>query len=330
MKRCIQLPTLPLNTCHSERSEESLSGIRSFVAIAPQYDSQKGFTLIEMSIVLVVIGLIIGGILVGRDLIKAAEVTAQISQITKYNSAVNIFRNKYGGLPGDLPATLATQFGFAACGTGAGQGDGNGIIQGAFQGAYGAYGFVQGYGETATFWVDLSAVGMIEGTFNTASETALPGSDVTGSNLSLYFPQAKIGGGNYVYVWSGVTCCTCCYTSGVNYFGIAAITDISISSQGKIENTGKTISVQQAYNIDKKMDDGLPLTGSVTTAYVTNDPYWTNGTDMIYSTAPTQVAEGSGSCFDNGNVNGTTMQYSLGVTTGNGSNLNCALSFRFQ
>ena len=51
-----------------------------------------------MSIVLVIIGLIVGGILVGQSLIAAAAVRAQISQIEKYNTAVNTFRDKYGGL----------------------------------------------------------------------------------------------------------------------------------------------------------------------------------------------------------------------------------------
>src|SRR5665213_289434 len=97
-----------------------------------QMTSNLGFTLIELSIVLVIIGLIVGGILVGQDLIKAAEVRAQISQIEKYNQAVNTFRAKFGGLPGDLPAVYANQFGFIPRGSGCnnGRGDGNGLIEG--------------------------------------------------------------------------------------------------------------------------------------------------------------------------------------------------------
>src|ERR1035441_8304528 len=93
----------------------------------------SGFTLIEMAIVLVIIGLIVGGVLVGQDLIKAAEVRAQISQIEKYNTAVNTFRGKYDALPGDIPVTLVTRFGFTAAPVRAGivgRGDGNGELDG--------------------------------------------------------------------------------------------------------------------------------------------------------------------------------------------------------
>jgi hypothetical protein len=50
------------------------------------------------------------------------------------------------------------------------------------------------------FWVDLSTAKMIDGSFSTASPTTLAGSDVTGTNIGLYLPQAKIGHSNYVYV----------------------------------------------------------------------------------------------------------------------------------
>lgn len=89
-----------------------------------------GFTLIEMSIVLVIIGLIIGGILTGQDLINAASIRAQTSQIEKYQTAVHTFQNKYGYLPGDIPNPYASNFGFQTRGTIEGEGDGNGIIEG--------------------------------------------------------------------------------------------------------------------------------------------------------------------------------------------------------
>src|SRR6202011_3322528 len=95
---------------------------------------EQGFTLIELSIVLVIIGLIVGGILVGQDLIKAAEVRAQISQIDKYNSAVNTFRAKFQSIPGDMAVATANQFGFTVDSTCYGQiggRDGNGLLDGA-------------------------------------------------------------------------------------------------------------------------------------------------------------------------------------------------------
>src|SRR5665213_1826112 len=99
-----------------------------------QPSRSPGFTLIELSIVLVIIGLIVGGILVGQDMIKAAEVRAQISQIEKYNQAVNTFRAKFNAIPGDMPASTANQFGFYVgtnCTGTQGHRDGNGLIDGA-------------------------------------------------------------------------------------------------------------------------------------------------------------------------------------------------------
>ena len=62
----------------------------------------SAFTLIELSIVLVIIGLIVGGVLVGQDLIVAAKNRALLSQVEEIDTAINTFRLKYNGLPGDL------------------------------------------------------------------------------------------------------------------------------------------------------------------------------------------------------------------------------------
>src|SRR5271156_5113213 len=92
--------------------------------------SRAGFTLIELSIVLVIIGLIVGGVLVGQDLIKAAQLRASITQITQLNTAANSFDRKYNGIPGDFisPASLISGV-VNNSATTVGDGDGNGIIQ---------------------------------------------------------------------------------------------------------------------------------------------------------------------------------------------------------
>lgn len=81
---------------------------------------KQGFTLIEISIVIAIIGLLVGGVLVGRDLIRIAEVHATIRQIERFNTAVNAFRTKYDCLPGDCED--AGDFGFDPDSSGDGDG----------------------------------------------------------------------------------------------------------------------------------------------------------------------------------------------------------------
>lgn len=287
------------------------------------------FTLIELSIVLVIIGLIVGGVLVGQSLIQAAGVRATISQIEKYNTAANTFYGKYGYLPGDIPAGPAAQFGLAARGQYAGEGDGNGVIESTWNNASGGW-FGTGFltGEEGLFWVDLSTAGLIDGAFSAANATTVfsPGTTV---NPGLYLPAAKIGSGNYVYVWSdGPQGGNPPGPNHINYFGLSAATG-SITGCANCAASNPGLSVASANAVDSKMDDGLAQSGRVIAVYTNggSGATWAGGINQAPPyTTPTPGS--STSCFDNGNVNGAGQQYSLKQNGGNG--VNCALSFQFQ
>jgi len=62
---------------------------------------KRGFTLVELSIVLVAVGLMIGGVLIGQSLIHSAKINKIVKQLSEYDAAVSTFRTKYKSLPGD-------------------------------------------------------------------------------------------------------------------------------------------------------------------------------------------------------------------------------------
>jgi prepilin-type N-terminal cleavage/methylation domain-containing protein len=291
--------------------------------------SVLGFTLIELSIVLVIIGLIVGGVLVGQDLISTATARAQVSQIEKYQTAVNTFRGKYGYLPGDIKDPEATQFGLAARDVYAGQGDGNGVIEGvSCEGSGCNAGTNITSGEIAVFWNDLGVAGLISEKLTTATQIFVPVSN--GVAVSLYMPRATAGNENYIHVWS---------TGSVNYFAISSYTHMGWA----MGDAYASMPVRQAAYIDTKIDDGLPQTGNVLAQYVTWESThvgvtWAAGgtvnvggwlaTSTVGASPGAAAMASAASCYDNGNNAGAIMRYSLAQNGGAGTN--CALSIRFR
>jgi prepilin-type N-terminal cleavage/methylation domain-containing protein len=70
------------------------------------YKNQSGFTLIELAIVMIIIGLLIGGILKGQELVGNARVTATVAQIKGIDGAISTFRDKYSAMPGDIQSAF--------------------------------------------------------------------------------------------------------------------------------------------------------------------------------------------------------------------------------
>ena len=275
-------------------------------------ERRNGFTLIELSSVLVIIGLLVGGVLVGRDLIKAAEVRAQISQIEGYNTAVNTFHIKYDAIPGDMNVQTATQFGFsvgANCTGQVGGRDGNGLIDSPFAAQFAGY---QGYGEPELFWQDLTTPGLttlIAGAFPSSGAPAAscnaPGVILTGSQIGQYFPAGKIGYGTSVVVGE---------YNGINTYYLNGILQIGVTGKIAAANATMPIPVLEAYKIDQKIDDGLPISGTVQAQAAAVG---------LWIAAPYSTVDTSSTCY-----NTTAFTYSITVNGGTGPN--CSLSFQFQ
>lgn len=273
---------------------------------------KAGFTLVELSITLVIIGLLAGGILVGNDLIKAAEVRSQISQIEKYSAATNTFKVKYNNhLPGDIPEPDASAFGFVDRGSYIG--DGNGLIVGELTPTSGQNCSECQQGETAMFWVDLSTANLINKNFTAAIPNGLTFAPITKStnpSLQDYFPISKLGANSYFHIYS---------TNGQNYFVMSSIVQLGNAAY---VTANPSLSAAQAYNIDTKIDDGLPQSGTVQAKYL--NPFFVS----VGATSTAATPSSATTCYDNGNVAGATQKYSIGTNGRNG--VNCALSFKFQ
>ena len=272
-------------------------------------NGESGFTLIELSIVLVIIGLIVGGILVGQDLIKAAEIRATVGQIEKYNASVNTFRTKYNAIPGDITSANATAFGLFSETTlagGAGHQDGNGLLEGGSAAA------TVPIGETLSFWRHLSDANLIDGNFGNSANAALVvttgvvTSTVTVPNQTL--PPTKTTPTNSFVVYSA---------SGINYFQIIPVQTITTSAY-----TYNTVGLTpiQAYNMDIKLDDGMPVTGIVLAKAITS----------INGNPSAQAATTAAYCLMGDAVGtATTDTYNRVPATG-GNDGSCALRFRFN
>lgn len=232
---------------------------------------RHGFSLVELSIVLVILGLLTGGILAGQNLIRAAELRSVITDFQKHQTAVMTFREKYFALPGDMrnaiafwgeahatPSTCITTLG---TGTQTCDGNGNGKI------GNGNTGSATNTEDLESFraWQHLANAGLIEGTYTGKA----PGTDYRDARIGENVPSSKIGnaGFNIHSVAPGTNGWMFLNTTPSNYllFG-----ERRAGSGGALLEAA--INNEEAWNIDKKSDDGKPGTGAITTGSNTHSP----------------------------------------------------------
>jgi len=236
------------------------------MTVTSRHTASAGFTLVELSVVLVIIGLIIGGILLGQNLLHAAEIRAIYTDAQRYITAVGNFQDKYQSLPGDM-YNAESVWGQAAAGVACDttnngnkttcSGDGNGQIEGGviIVGAAGTE-----TNESFRAWQHLNNADMIA-----FKATGIPGpvnsfDAVPGTNV----PSSRAGGGFTLYhfitgVWSfvGPT------YNNVLLFGLPIPGNVTANA---------VLSASDAQSIDLKIDDGKPGTGSVVTMTNTMQP----------------------------------------------------------
>jgi prepilin-type N-terminal cleavage/methylation domain-containing protein len=214
--------------------------------------SRSAFSLVELSIVLVILGLIVGGVLSGQALIHGAELRAVNTEIQKYGAAYYSFRDRYFGLPGDI--TNASQFWGAADGAGNGNsaacattqtndkrtcngnGDGKMTISTA---SYENYRAPQ----------QLASAGLIEGSYNSyvcPTCTGTSPASKLGPNVLWFVDYYETVAGSGIYAGS------------TDEFAGQMGNALSLNTSAAPYTV---LNAEDTWNIDTKIDDGVPNTG---------------------------------------------------------------------
>lgn len=223
---------------------------------------KTGFSLVELSIVLVILGLLTGGILAGQSLIRASELRAVTSEFDRYQAAVNTFRDKYFANPGDFrdatkfwnrqinAAHCVTNSGVATINAASGACDGNG------DGILNSPGAASQSGEIFQFWRQLAFAGLIEGSYTGLADAGGNIDGTPGSNL----PRSKLTRGAWTAYYVGNHAGDANWYQGnfgnMYYFGGDVVNQVTYE---------RILKPEEVWNIDMKMDDGKPGTGKVIT-----------------------------------------------------------------
>ena len=210
---------------------------------------QAGFTLIELAIVLVIIGLLLGGVLKGQELINSAKVKNMASDFKNTQVYIYGYQDKYKALPGD-DSNAAGHLGSAAIQ--AGTGVGNGVIAGAWNA--GTNGTAPTL-ESGIFWQHVRLAGLAPG-------------PTSGTDLN-YYPTNADGGRIGV--------------ESVSDFNttIGVTTPTALTGAFVICSAG--ILGKFAKQLDTTLDDGATDTGSVR-VYATGSTSWETTLTIVDST----------------------------------------------
>jgi prepilin-type N-terminal cleavage/methylation domain-containing protein len=209
-------------------------------------NKSKGFTLIELAIVLMIIGLLIGGILKGQELINNARVNTVMRQVKAYEAAYITFQDSYGALAGDItnPGSRIPNCTTSPCNA---AGDGNGRIGPVNTSSVPT----ATTGENRSFWLHLANANLISGI--STSYTGTP------NTFGIDFPTTALGGGYHIMYHTQAGDPSVSMDARAGHYLLAApdATTINVAVNAFL------FVPRESAQIDRKMDDGNLLNGNV-------------------------------------------------------------------
>jgi prepilin-type N-terminal cleavage/methylation domain-containing protein len=243
---------------------------------------QKGFTVLELAIVLVVIGTIVGGVLVGQTLIRQSQISKLSTDEQRYVAAVKAFVTQYNYLPGDFPnatsywgamGTCPVSPGESQSGTQTCNGNGDGQVNPGTN--YNGSTFPS-YTEFYLFWQHLGNAGLIDGTYTGVPTNGNQYFPIIGTNA----PAGSVPGGGWGIGYLGNVVGNAAWFDGSygHYMTYGAPTGPAQELMSPL------LSPAEMQSLDSKFDDGLPASGSIG-SFKPGTIYW--GNCLTSSTAST-------------------------------------------
>jgi len=221
----------------------------------------KAFSLVELSIVLVILGLLTGGILAGQSLIRAAEIRSVSADFNRYSAASMAFRDKYMALPGDMRnATSFWGTDSGGCPNGGGStgtcnGNGDGII---------GNGTLGNTCENQEFWRQLALAGLIEGKYTPQTAANCFSNSIPGTDSA----KLRIADSGMLITYVGPVTTNASFPGTVvfqgNYQNVYFIARVGGTNGVPLT---PMLKPEEQWSVDTKLDDGLPGKGNVLSVY---------------------------------------------------------------
>ncbi len=209
---------------------------------------KHGFTLVEMSIVIIIIGFLIAGLLIGQSMLRNSRVRAITAEAANYTLAISNFRDKYQALPGDFA-------GASSVWSSVSNGNGDGLVTVNISNANLAEQFLA--------WQHLSKAEMIKGSFTGAAGAAGVRDRVPGNNV----PESQLSNAGWGLISVTLNDIAGGYTQ-IPYTAPDIAPNLLLwlgkgSVSGTADSQKPVLSPHEANDIDTKSDDGLPGSGKI-------------------------------------------------------------------